>query len=312
MEELKQLSTSHHVHRSHLTKTLTSVTEVLERDSNEPLPELKVISLTTTLEGLQRRKDSKIAMLIEVENKLETDIYECEELQSNIVETIAQLQYIIHQSTPISKPSGTHPAPTSELPVSTQRSSSPPAADSESVEPRNTEHTQQQWPPTDPTYTATGVPQIPVSGYNVSHLPKLNKPVFAGDPITWQPFWDSYDAAIHSNTMLSNVQKLMYLRVQLQEEAAEVILGFPLTNDTDMPSVDLLRSWFAKPDELKKAHMQALINLPNLSNTLTSLQQFHDSVESHTRSLTTLGKNSDSYGDMLVPMISGKLPTEIN
>lgn len=147
MEKLKKLCTSCCAHRSHLTKTLTSITEVLERDSSEPLPELKVISLTTTLEGLQRRKDilsnldSKIAMLIEVEDKLETDIYECEELQSNIVETIAQLQYIIHQSTCISKPSGTRPAPTSELPVSTQCSSSPPPTDSESVEPLNTEHT---------------------------------------------------------------------------------------------------------------------------------------------------------------------------
>ena len=207
MEELKQLRASRRAHRSHLTKTLTSVTKVLERDSSEPLPELKVISLTTTLEGLQRRKDillnldSKIAMLIKEEEELETDIFECEELQSNIAETITQLQYIIRQSTRTSKPSGTRPAPTSALPVSTQRSSSPPT---DLVEPLNTENTQQQRPPTDPTNTATGVPQIPVSGYNVSRLPKLNIPVFAGDPLMWQPFWDSYDAAIHSNSMLSN------------------------------------------------------------------------------------------------------------
>lgn len=74
----------------------------------------------------------------------------------------------------------------------------------------------------------------------------------------------------------------MYLRAQLQEEAARVISGFPLTNDTYMPSINLLRNRFAKPDKLKKAHMQALIDLPKPSNTLTSLQQFHTSVESHT------------------------------
>ena len=44
---------------------------------------------------------------------------------------------------------------------------------------------------------------------------------------------------------------------------------------------------------------------------VTSPQQFHDSVESHTRSLAALGKNSDTYGDMLVPITLGKLPTEI-
>ena len=103
--------------------------------------------------------------------------------------------------------------------------------------------------------------------------------------------------------MLSNVQKLTYLRAQLQGEAARVISGFPLTNDTYVPSVDLLRDRFAKPEKLKKAYLQALIDLPNPSNTLTSLQQFHDSIESHTRSLTAIGKNINSYGDMLVPMI---------
>ena len=116
---------------------------------------------------------------------------------------------------------------------------------------------------------------------------------------------------IHSNQVLSNVQKLTYLRAQLQGEAARVISGFPLTSGNYMPSVDLLCSQFAKPHKLVNAHMQALINLPNPSNTLTSLQQFYDSVESHTRSFTTLGKNRDSYGDMLVPITLGKLPTEI-
>ena len=57
--------------------------------------------------------------------------------------------------------------------------------------------------------------------------------------------------------------------------------------------------------------MQALIDLPSPSNSLTSLQQFHDSIESHTRSLTALGKNSDSYSDLLVPITLGKLPTEV-
>ena len=95
MEELKQLRASRRAHRSHLTKTLTSVAEVLQKDSSEPLSELEVINLTTTIEGLQRHKgilsnlDGKLAMLITDEEELEEDIYECKEHQSNIVEKIA-------------------------------------------------------------------------------------------------------------------------------------------------------------------------------------------------------------------------------
>ena len=48
-----------------------------------------------------------------------------------------------------------------------------------------------------------------------------------------------------------------------------------------------------------------------LSALSTSQQQFHNSIESHTRSLTALGKDSNSYGDLLVPITLGKLPIEI-
>ena len=71
-----------------------------------------------------------------------------------------------------------------------------------------------QQPPTD-SMAATS-PQNAISGYNISHLSTLNNvPLFIGDPILWQPFWDSFDATINSNRVISNVQKLNCLRAQL-------------------------------------------------------------------------------------------------
>ena len=64
---------------------------------------------------------------------------------------------------------------------------------------------------------------------NISRLPKLNLPYFSGDPLVWQPFWDSFEAAINSNSSLTGVQKFNYLRAQLQGDAARVIAWFPLT-----------------------------------------------------------------------------------
>jgi len=51
---------------------------------------------------------------------------------------------------------------------------------------------------------------------------------FSGDSIQWQTFWDSFDAAVHSNAGLSVVQKFNYLRAQLHGDAARVVAGFPL------------------------------------------------------------------------------------
>ena len=57
--------------------------------------------------------------------------------------------------------------------------------------------------------------------------------------------------------------------------------------------------------------MQALIDLCSPSGTLTSLHEFHNSIEGHIRSLASLGKSQDSYGSLLVIIILGKIPAKI-
>jgi len=68
-----------------------------------------------------------------------------------------------------------------------------------------------------------------------AHLPKLEIPVFAGEPLDWQPFWDCFSAAIDTNPSLTGVQKLSSLWAQLRDETSRVIAGFPLTNLTLWP-----------------------------------------------------------------------------
>ena len=70
----------------------------------------------------------------------------------------------------------------------------------------------------------------------------------------------------------------------------------------------LLKERYGQPQKLIIAHMQALLDLPNPSNTLSSLQSFYDAIERRIRSLSTLGKSVDSYRDLLVPIILNKLP----
>jgi len=57
--------------------------------------------------------------------------------------------------------------------------------------------------------------------------------------------------------------------------------------------------------------MLALRDMLSLSNSLNSLHIFHDSVESHIWGLASLGKSETSYGELLVPTILDKLPTDI-
>ena len=129
------------------------------------------------------------------------------------------------------------------------------------------------------------------TGHCVSRLPKLSLPFFSGDPLTWQTFWDSFDAAVNCNASLTRVQKFNYLRARLQGDAARVVTGFPLTHDSYAHSVSVLKQRFGQPYKLVNAHMQAFLKLPNQVNTLSSLQAFYDSIESHIHGLTFLGKS---------------------
>ncbi|XP_065900135.1 uncharacterized protein [Dysidea avara] len=144
----------------------------------------------------------------------------------------------------------------------------------------------------------------------VTRLPKLELPQFNGDPLVWQTFWDCFEAAVHSNTSLTGVQKLSYLRAQLHGDAARVIAGFQLTNDNYGHSVTLLKDRFGQVYKQVEAHMQAFVDLPNPSNSLSSLRQFYDTTEGHIRSLATLGEPEDSYGSLLVTILLGKLPAK--
>ena len=145
----------------------------------------------------------------------------------------------------------------------------------------------------------------------VTYLPQLDLSQFTGNSLFWQSFWDCFEAAVHSNRSLTGVQKLNYLRARLQGDTARLITGFQLTNANYEHSIALLKERFGQPYKQIDAHMQALIDLPSPSNSLSSLREFYDSTEGHIRSLSSLGKSEDSYGSLLVSIILGKLPAKV-
>lgn len=58
------------------------------------------------------------------------------------------------------------------------------------------------------------------------HLPKLEIPIFEGDPLEWQGFWDHFNVSFHSNEHISEVDKFSYLKTLLSGKALAVVKGF--------------------------------------------------------------------------------------
>ncbi|XP_060594283.1 uncharacterized protein LOC132748688 [Ruditapes philippinarum] len=142
-------------------------------------------------------------------------------------------------------------------------------------------------------------------------LPKLSLPVFSGDILEWQSFWDAFDSSVHQNPNLTEVQKFNYLKTQLEGSAAQVIQGFALTHANYIQAVDLLKERFGQSHKIIHAYIQALLNLPAPSNTLHSMRNYYDKLEAYIRGLESLGQCQNTYGTLLVPVIIDKLPAEI-
>jgi hypothetical protein len=94
-------------------------------------------------------------------------------------------------------------------------------------------------------------------------------------------------------------------------DASRAIAGFPLTNHNYTKAIQLLKERFGNLTKVINAHMQSLLDLQNPNYELASLQLFYDTMENHIKWLESLEKSHNNYGDLLVPIVLGKLPHQL-
>ena len=346
MDKLQRARASRRGGRSFVTKLLTKaegITLASEDVSPESISIEERETIDLVLTQLTAKKpqleelDQAILAAITTEQELEDEVTDSEMYHFTLTERINALQKFSSAFVPKGAPEN--------LPVVPQQQIST-TEDNENTSQQDDENTSQQddsQPPlnlqevtdeiTQPedsdmelllghTTPGTGVVSGTLShtqthnmgqsvGQYVTRLPKLTLPCFSGDPLEFQTFWDSFEAAVHNNAGLTGAQKFQYLRALLSGDAAQVIANLPLCGANYLNSVKLLKDRFGQPYKLANAHMEALMNLPKPVNSLASLRAFHDNLVSHMRALLSLGKPPSTYCAMLTPMVLGKLPTDL-
>ena len=60
-------------------------------------------------------------------------------------------------------------------------------------------------------------------------LPQIDIKKFSGDVTEWQTFFDSFEVAVHSNSKLSNIEKMNHLLSYLTGEALKTVQGLKLS-----------------------------------------------------------------------------------
>ena len=69
----------------------------------------------------------------------------------------------------------------------------------------------------------------------------MELPKFDGDVLKFQNFWDLFEAAVHDNDNVPDVQKFTYLRSALEGVAYHTIEGFEVTSANYHHAVDALK-----------------------------------------------------------------------
>ncbi|GFW10189.1 integrase catalytic domain-containing protein [Trichonephila clavipes] len=144
-------------------------------------------------------------------------------------------------------------------------------------------------------------------------LPKLTINHFYGDNSQWLTFWNTFETAIHKNESLDKITKFNYLRTYLKGSALNSIDGLSITPENYDAAIEILISRFGKKNILINTHMNNLFRIPPLKNARDPVlfRNFFDQVQSEIRSLKSLGINSETYGNILTPMLIKLLPPNL-
>lgn len=125
------------------------------------------------------------------------------------------------------------------------------------------------------------------------HLPSLSLPEFSGKFEDWLPFHDLFNATVHTNTKLADVQKMAYLRQVVKGEAAGLVSAFPAIGDSYEAAWSALVKRYSNAYLLKKRYINTLLQYPRIKSS--SRQEVHglvDTFERCTKLLDRIGENT--------------------
>ena len=125
-------------------------------------------------------------------------------------------------------------------------------------------------------------------------LPKFVLQKFDGDIQRWKQFEESFEAAVHKNERISNVEKFTYLLGYLEKAPLQAVENFPLTNDTYIQAWELLKERYGNPQLIISTHMNELIKLNKVNGSnVTELRELYDPIETNVRALKTIGTQQE-------------------
>ena len=157
-------------------------------------------------------------------------------------------------------------------------------------------------------------PVVPVkSTESQIKLPKFQLKSYDGSLLTWSNFWDQFDAAVHTNSELSDIQKFTYLKSYLTGEADRSIQSLSLSKENYATAIETLTTRFGNKQARISAHMMELRSLKAVENIhdVVGLRKLYDTLELNINNLRQLNVDVATYGSLLISIIFENIPSEL-
>ncbi|GFW20520.1 uncharacterized protein TNCV_4547871 [Trichonephila clavipes] len=142
-------------------------------------------------------------------------------------------------------------------------------------------------------------------------LPKIELKKFSGEAKDFLAFWGQFQK-IHNDKSIAEEDKMQYLLQSMEpkSKAERLVLSFPATAENYPKAIDQLKERFCREDLLVQIYVRELLNLVMKNavsgRTKTDLSALYDELEGKLRSLESLGRTQEKYGDFLTPLSKGR------
>ena len=135
-------------------------------------------------------------------------------------------------------------------------------------------------------------------------LPRLNLPSFSGNVQDWLSYRDLFKASIHNSEILSNSEKLSYLKLSLQGEAAKIIQSIPITDANYQIAWELLEERYSNIKDQVFAHLKRFFSVPVMQGENPNfILKLVDAANESIRSLETLEQKIEGFSEVVLAYV---------
>ncbi|XP_011313118.1 uncharacterized protein [Fopius arisanus] len=148
--------------------------------------------------------------------------------------------------------------------------------------------------------------------YSKRYLPEISLPKFGGAYADWRSFRDLFASLVGSNTDLSNVEKMHYLRTSLSGESAQRIADLTISDESFSIAWDQLLSRYENKRLLISAHLEQLLSPPAMTaHSAKELNALLTTVSEALNALEALGSPTAQWDQVIVHTVSQRLSSKL-